>query len=52
MDRCSTLHFVTRELAADVVRASLAHDLPVFAASAVQREFRRQRARLDPSLPA
>ena len=52
MDRCSKLHFVTSELPADVVRASLARDLPVFAASAAQREFRRQRALLDPSLPA
>ncbi len=52
MDRCSKLHFITSELPADVVRSSLARDLPVFAASAAQREFRRQRARLDPSLPA
>lgn len=51
MDPVTHLHFVTRNLHPDVVRSSLANDLPIFAASAAQREYRQQRALLDPSLP-
>ncbi len=50
-DRRTRLYFVVDGLEPEVVQESLARDLPYFALRAAERLQRRERARLDPSLP-
>lgn len=50
-DRRTRLSFVAEGLESAVIQESLARDLPYFAQRALERQQRRERARLDPSLP-